>query len=549
MKSRPGAIESIAEQSFDICVIGGGATGSACALDAQLRGFKTVLLDAGDFASVTSSTSTKMAHGGVRYLEEAITGLDPKEYAVLKRALHERIHMLRNAPYLTRTKLFLTPCFSWFQVLYLEVGLKLYDWIAGPDGLERSYFISRKQALDRMPALAAEKIVGGVMYADGQFDDARYNLALVKTFAEAGGEPLNYARVTGFYKDTAGKITGVEVRDQVSRRSFTVYARAFVNATGPHADALRQMASPGTRPRMRTSKGVHILLPLEVLSSEDAMLIPKTDDGRVLFAIPWFGRLLVGTTDDEVKPDDELYVKSEEVEYLLRYLNKYLERPVAPSQVLSATAGARPLVSSGKSTDTKKLARDHEVEFDPASGLVSIMGGKWTTHRAMAEDTIDEVQKHIGGASGPCSTLNHPLVGSEGYSDDYWETLAAHFGISEVTARHLAQKFGTRADHVMELVKSDPFLAELIVSDALPILAEVVFAAREEMAATIEDVLARRTGLQLWSWKDAIRAAPSVGALLGRELGWRDEQTRTAVDDYVAKIRDFMQKSGIGLPQ
>lgn len=547
MKSRAEAIESIAEKLFDLCVIGGGATGSACALDAELRGFHTVLLDAGDFASVTSSASTKMAHGGVRYLEEAITGLDPKEYVVLKRALHERIHMLRNAPYLTRTKLFITPCFSWFQVLYLEIGLKLYDWIAGRDGLARSYFISRKEARERIPTLAAEKIVGGVVYADGQFDDARYNLALVKTFAEARGEPLNYARVVGLQKDGTGKITSVKVQDQISRRVFTIYARAFVNATGPHADALRQMASPGIPPRMRTSKGVHILLPLDVLSSEDAMLIPETDDGRVLFAIPWFGRLLVGTTDDEVQPDDELYVKREEVEYLLRYLNKYLEKPVTPRQVLSGTAGARPLVRSGESTDTKKLARDHEVEFDRSSGLVSIMGGKWTTHRAMGEDTINEVQKYLGGAYRPCTTVSHSLAGSEGYTDTYWQSLTAGFGNSETTARHLAQKFGTQAERVMEVVKTDRSLGQPIVPGAPPILAEVVFAARDEMAVTIEDVLARRTGLQLWSWKDAVRAAPSVGALLGRELGWSDDQTRSAVDQYVGKIHDLMQKSGIGL--
>jgi glycerol-3-phosphate dehydrogenase len=348
-------------------------------------------------------------------------------------------------------------------------------------------------------------------------------------------------------KDGTGKITGVKVQDQISRRVFTVYARAFVNATGPHADALRQMASPGIPPRMRTSKGVHILLPLDVLSSEDAMLIPETDDGRVLFAIPWFGRLLVGTTDDEVQPDDELYVKREEVEYLLRYLNKYLEKPVTPRQVLSGTAGARPLVRSGESTDTKKLARDHEVEFDRSSGLVSIMGGKWTTHRAMGEDTINEVQKYLGGAYRPSTTVSHSLAGSEGYTDTYWQSLTAGFGNSETTARHLAQKFGTQAERVMEVVKTDRSLGQPIVPGAPPILAEVVFAARDEMAVTIEDVLARRTGLQLWSWKDAIRAAPSVGALLGRELGWSDDQTRSAVDQYVGKIHDLMQKSGIGL--
>ena len=324
MKARAEALQSIAGQPFDVCVIGGGATGSGCALDSQLRGFKTVQLEAADFASGTSSTSTKMAHGGVRYLEEAIRRLDPREYRVLKRALHERIHMLRNAPFLTGTRQFITPCFSRLEVAYFEIGLKFYDWIAGRDGLAPSRFIPRAE-------------------------------------------------------------------------------------TGPQADVPRRMANPAAPPRMRLSKGIHVLLPLDVLLSDDALLVPKTEDGRVLFAIPWQGRLLVGTTDDEAKLDDPLDVKKEEVAYVLRQLNKYLARPVTPGQVVSATAGLRPLVSSGKSSDTKHLARDHVVERDPESGLISILGGKWTTYRAMAEDTLDAAQKYLGGG-GRCSTLEHPLL-------------------------------------------------------------------------------------------------------------------------------------------
>ena len=332
MKSRAQALQSIAGQSFDVCVIGGGATGSGCALDSQLRGYKTVQLEAADFASGTSSASTKMAHGGVRYLEEAIRRLDPQEYRVLLRALHERVHMLRNAPFLTRTREFITPCFSWLDAAYFETGLKLYDWIAGRDGLAPSRFIPREETLRLMPALAAERLVGSVAYTDGQFDDARFNVTLVKTFAAAGGEALNYARVVAFEKAKDRKIAAAEVEDRISGRRFSVRARAFINATGPHADVLRRMANPAAPPRMRLSKGIHVLLPREALASEDALLVPKTEDGRVLFAIPWQGRLLVGTTDDETSLDDPLEVKKEEVAYVLRQLNTYLARPVTPDQ-------------------------------------------------------------------------------------------------------------------------------------------------------------------------------------------------------------------------
>jgi glycerol-3-phosphate dehydrogenase len=543
MKSRAEALQSIAGQSFDVCVIGGGATGSGCALDSQLRSFKTVQLEAADFASGTSSTSTKMAHGGVRYLEEAIRRLDPREYRVLQRALHERIHMLRNAPFLTGTRQFITPCFSRLEVAYFEIGLKLYDWIAGRDGLAPSRFIPRAETLRLIPALAADCMVGSVAYTDGQFDDARYNITLVKTFAAVGGEALNYARVVAFEKAKNGKIEAAEVEDRISSRRFAVRARVFINATGPHADVLRQMANPAAPPRIRLSKGIHILLPLDVLSSDDALLVPKTEDGRVLFAIPWQGRLLVGTTDDEAKLDDPLDVKKEEVAYVLRQLNKYLARPVMPGQVVSATAGLRPLVSSGKSSDTKHLARDHIVEHDPETGLISILGGKWTTYRAMAEDTLDATQKYLGGGD-KCSTLEHPLKGSQNYTPNYWQTLMQEFGVTEITARHLAQKYGACASDVLKLVKKEPDLAQPLVEGLAPIRAEVVFAARNEMATTIEDVLGRRIGLQLYGWRDAIRAAPTVAELLARELGWTEAAKCQAVTEYEAKIDGWIQKSG-----
>jgi glycerol-3-phosphate dehydrogenase len=545
MKRRMEALRSMEANSFDVCVIGGGATGSGCALDSQLRGLRTVQFEAADFASATSSSSTKMVHGGVRYLEQALRRFDSAEYRVVNRALQERICMLKNAPFLTRTVWFIVPCFNWIDVARYEIGLKLYDWIAGAARLSPSRFLSRDEALRRLPALNPTRVVGAVAYADGQFDDARYNITLVKTFAEAGGEALNYLRVIGFEKSTDGKINAVQVEDQLAHRRFVVRARAFINATGPHADTIRHMATPSVPDRMRLSKGVHLLLPLEVLRSSDALLIPKTEDGRVLFAIPWLGRLLVGTTEDEVTIQDDLYLMSEEVEFLLRHLNRYLSHPVTPDQVVSGSAGARPLVSSDNSKNTEELAREHVVEFDPESGLISAMGGKWTTYRAMAEDTIDAAQKYMNGSTTECVTKNFPLGGSEGYSPTHWQTLMRQFGLSDGTAQHLVGKFGTRASDVMELATLDQELAAPLVEGLAPVRAEVVFAARDEMAISIEDVLARRMGLELYGWREAIRAAPVVADLLAREFGWSETAKREALEQYIEQKRSLMRKAGM----
>jgi len=545
VKKRTQKLIDIADGKFDVCVIGGGATGAGCALDAQLRGLKTVMVDAGDFAGATSSTSTKIVHGGVRYLEAAVKGMDPAQYRVVKRALRERIRMLQNAPHLSHAMEFLVPCLSWFDAAYYDIGLKIYDWIAGDASIFPSHFLSKKETLRRMPGLKRAHLAGSIAYADGQFDDARYNITLVETFAEAGGETLNYARVIGFNKRADGRLKTAEVEDQVTRRRFSIHAAVFVNATGPFADTVRELAAPGIAPRMRLSKGIHILLPLEILPGVDALLIPKTEDGRVLFAIPWMGRLLVGTTEQEVDVHDELYVTKNEVDYLLHHLNKYLERPVGPDQVVSCIAGARPLVSSGDSRDTKKLARDDELEIDATSGLISIMGGKWTTYRAMAEDTINAAQQQLGIPQTECPTINHRLAGAEGFTSEYWQTLVAQHGISEETARHLAEKFGTRASRVMEIATQIPALAEPVL-DVSPILrAEVAYCARSEMALTIEDVLARRVGMQLYSWRSAIQAAPVVASVLRTELGWSADAERNAIDDYVGKINRYLELAGL----
>jgi glycerol-3-phosphate dehydrogenase len=545
MRSRSSARQRIREGEFDVCIIGGGATGLGCALDAQLRGLSTVLLDAGDFVSRTSSASTKLVHGGVRYLQQAVADLDYDRYTMVRKALHERIHMLRCAPFLAHPLELLVPCFSWGELVYFTIGMKAYDWIAGTASLFPSRMLSKAESLRRMPSLRSEKLVGTVSYADGQFDDARFGLTLARTFAQQGGELINYAKVVGFGKDLEGKLASVEVEDQLAGEHFRIRAKVFVNCTGPFADHIRLMANPAMPERLRLSKGVHLLLPLEAIQSESALLIPKTEDGRVIFAIPWLGRLLVGTTDDEAKLADEMVVTPSEVRFLLKYVNQYLKVNLTPKDVLSAYAGMRPLVKSKDAVNTMKLIRDHEVEVDHASGLISVLGGKWTTYRAMAEDGINHAQRALTGKQTACKTLDFPLTGAQGYSPDYWKQLAENYRLSPETARHLAQKFGTDSPKVLELAKQEPQLMQPLSERGAPIRAEAVYAIREEMAQTIEDILLRRIGVQFHSWKEAAQAAPVVGQLLAREFAWSDAQTKEAITGYLASIQHLLRSAGI----
>jgi glycerol-3-phosphate dehydrogenase len=545
MKSREVALRAIEGKNFDVCVIGGGATGSGCALDAQLRGLKAVQLEAKDFASGASSASTKMVHGGVRYLQEAIRNFDFKEFLVLKEALRERIHMLENAPFLTNVRSFLVPCFNSIDVVYFSIGLKMYDWIAGRDNLAPSVFISREETLRRMPELASKDLRGAVVYTDGQFDDARYNITLVRTFAEAGGEALNYASVIAFEKDSKGSLASAIVEDKIAGRRFNVHARCFVNATGPYADKIRTLAKPDSRPRIRWSKGVHIVLPMKVLGSREALLIPKTEDGRVLFAIPWLGRLLVGTTDEEIHSLDDVHLQENEVDYLLRHLNRYLGKPVTADQILGGFAGVRPLLTSGKAKNTIKLARNHEVELDAQSGLISVMGGKWTTYRAMAQDAINAVQKYLGIPVSECPTVHHPLVGSAGFSADYWQTLNKLHALPEPTAKQLTGRYGTCAPDVMELQKKDHLPAGLLSADAMLLRAETLFAIRNERAISLEDVLVRRLGIGARDWKASLSALASVADVFAHEFSWTPTRKQEALTQYVLNIRGSMQKAGL----
>jgi glycerol-3-phosphate dehydrogenase len=543
MKSRTEALREIATRTFDVCVIGAGATGAGCALDSQLRGLRTALLDAGDFASATSSASTKLAHGGVRYLQEAVTSLDLGQLKVVRQALRERALMLKNAPHLVHPLEFVVPCFSRLELWYYGLGMTVYDWIAGKGKLASRQVLFPAETLRHFPSLKTAHLAGAVVYQDGQFDDARYGVTLVKTFANAEGEAANYLRVVGFERGPDGNLVAAIAEDALSDRKLQVRAEVFVNATGPFSDAVRSLASPSALPRLVLSRGVHILMPLDEGTSS-ALLIPKTEDGRVIFAIPWLGRLLVGTTDQETTLPDEFSVSRAEAEYLLRHINRYSARQRTLGEIVSGFAGVRPLVRPHHMQETKNLIREHVVEVDESSGLISILGGKWTTYRAMAEDTINVVQSRTGGPSRPSATWQHLLAGAAGYASDYWKQLIREHPLEEVTARHLAQKFGTESPAVLEVAKQRPELYAPVTEGALPIQAEVVYCIRQEMAVSIEDVLSRRLGLQQYDWKLAMQAAPVVASHLASELGWSDLQKDEEIRRYVTKIDRFLVAIG-----
>lgn len=545
MKQRTETLVAIRQHEFDVCVIGGGATGLGAALDLALRGKSVVLLDSADFVSQTSSASTKLVHGGVRYLQQAVASLDYGQFQMVRKALHERIHMLKAAPYLARPLELLVPCFSRWQMFYFAVGMKMYDMIAGRAHLEPSRILSRQQAALALPSLRMDRVAGAVTYFDGQFDDAGYGLAMARSISAAGGQLLNYARVVGFERDARGQLASVTVADRIGGDTFTVRARVFMNCTGPFADEVRLLANPSIARRLRLSKGIHILLPIDALQSSTALLIPSTEDGRVIFAIPWFGSLLVGTTEDEIEHGQPLAANQQEISYLLRYVNRYLRTDFTPADVQAAFAGVRPLVASRGSVDTKKLVRDHEVEVDSASGLISILGGKWTTYRAMAEDGVDHAMCALGEPGMPSVTGQHPLSGTAGFHADYWQQLVQSHGLSEAAARHLAQKYGTDAAHVLALADDQPELLAPLYPGAQVLVAEALYAICQQMAETIEDVLARRIGIEFHSWQSAALAAPAVGRLLGQQKGWSSAAVDQAVAEYLDKLARHIHTAGL----
>ena len=541
--NRTQIIKRLREETFDVCIIGGGASGAGAALDAALRGMKVALIEADDFASGTSSRSTKLIHGGVRYLEQAFKQLDFAQLKQVKHGLEERHIVLSNAPHLARPLALITPVFNRWEGWYYALGLKLYALFASKrDTLPGSRWLSRKAAWRHIPTLT-RRMYGAVLYYDGQLDDARYALALAQSAGTQGAAVINHTVLTGFEVSDTGRIEKAWLKNQLipDEPAIALRAKVFLNCTGPGADKIRLMANPNALRRIRQSKGVHAVLPSSVLNSTDALLIPKTPDGRVVFAVPFQDKLLLGTTDDEyVTPDQEPVLERKEVEYLLNTLRPYLDTPVHADLVEAGFGGLRPLIQSvGKAT--KGLLRDHEVELDEVSGLISLMGGKWTTYRLMAKDAVDAVAKRLGNAQ-PCQTDDFLLDGAMVYSEAILKAWERQSGLDEQMIRHLYHNYGKNVPKVLALLAADASLGERLADGYPFIKAEVCYAAEEEMCCSVRDFVARRIRLEIGSWPAAEKAAPEVARLLGKTLHWSKEKIEAESDQYQQLMQFFMRQ-------
>ena len=491
------------QEPFDIAIIGGGATGMGVAVDAAARGFSVALVEAYDFGKGTSSRSTKLVHGGVRYLEQGNVPL-------VMSALKERGLLRRNAPHLVHDLAFVVPNYSWWEAPFYGIGLKLYDLLAGKYGFGASKLLSREETLERLPNLESEGLTGGVVYYDGQFDDARLLIHLAMTAAEHGAVLVNYCPATGFTRDFEGFVSGLTARDAETGEEFTIPARIVVNATGVFTDTVRRMAEPDAEDLVVTSQGIHLVFDRSFLKAESALMVPRTSDGRVLFVIPWHGHAVAGTTDTPVEsPSLEPHPLEEEIEFILETAGRYLTRQPTRADVLSVYVGLRPLVKSdGK---TSALSRDHLIHVDP-TGLLTITGGKWTTYRHMAEDCVDHAITLGRLDEHPCPT----------------KALHIHGYMENAEALGDLQVYGADAAAIQALAASDATLASQLHPNLPVIGAEIVWAAREEMARTVEDALARRTRALFLNSRAAMAMAPRAAELLARELGrneeWAQEQ-------------------------
>jgi glycerol-3-phosphate dehydrogenase len=507
------ALESKGSQQWDICIIGGGATGLGVAVDAASRGYSTLLLEQYDFAKGTSSRATKLVHGGVRYLQQG-------NIKLVMEALHERGILRRNAPHLVKDLSFIVPNYKWWEGPYYGIGLKVYDWMAGSLGLGQSKWLSREETLALAPTLGGEGLRGGVLYHDGQFDDARLAIGLAQTAASCGAVVLNYCRVGGLIKE-AGIVKGVEITDEHSGRSYSITAKAVINATGVFTDSILKMDDPASEPVISPSQGVHIVLDKDFLPGEAAILVPHTDDGRVLFAVPWHDKIIIGTTDTPVSQIDiEPRALPEEIDFILGQIGRYLRKVPGPADIRSVFAGLRPLVKSS-SKKTAELARDHLI-LVADSGLITIAGGKWTTYRRMAEDTVNMAIERRGLPEKACITASLPIHGAPGAA------VSASASAGAGAGAEVGDYYGTDAEAIRKLASEFPEWSARIHPQLPYIQATIIWAAREELCLTVEDALSRRTRSLLLDAAAAVEAAPLTARLLAAELGmdkdWENKQ-------------------------
>jgi len=509
---------------FDLLIIGGGATGCGVALDAASRGLKVALVEKNDFAEGTSSRSTKLVHGGVRYLEMAVKKLDRVQYNLVRDGLRERGILLKNARHLSNRLPLVTPLYKWLDVPYVFAGLKLYDILSGKQNIGRSRLLSRKQALRRFPRLKAEGLKAGVLYYDGQFHDARMALSLALTAAQYGATVANHVAVSGLCKE-GEKITGAELTDSLTGESWPLKAKGVINATGPFVDQIRAMDNPHAAKIISASTGIHIVFDKRFAPPDTGLMIPETEDGRVLFVLPWEGHSLVGTTDEPAEVTEHPQPLAEEIDYLLRHVTQYFNLQVKKTDIKAVWSGLRPLVSDPNAVDTAKLARDHVIE-DSASGLLTIAGGKWTTYRKMALDTVDHALKQfsLSAPKPTCQTEQLPILGSANYNERGDLELGKKFGFTADVASYLNRTYGDQAEQVAKLAE-DGVGVQLV--NHHPVLeAEVVYAVRHELAERVIDVLARRTPLALLDTEAAKQAAPRVLEIMAEELGWDQQRCK-----------------------
>ncbi|XP_047180704.1 glycerol-3-phosphate dehydrogenase SDP6, mitochondrial-like isoform X1 [Vigna umbellata] len=552
---RSALIGAGAASPLDVLVIGGGATGSGVALDAVTRGLRVGLVEREDFSSGTSSRSTKLIHGGVRYLEKAVFKLDYGQLKLVFHALEERKQVIDNAPHLCQALPCMTPCFDWFEVLYYWVGLKMYDLVAGARLLHLSRYYSAKESVELFPTLAKEgkgrSLRGTVVYYDGQMNDARLNVGLACTAALAGAAVLNHAEVVSLLKDDADeRIIGARIRDNLTGKEFDTYAKVIVNAAGPFCDSVRKMADKSARDLISPSSGVHIILPDYYSPEGMGLIVPKTKDGRVVFMLPWLGRTVAGTTDSNTNITFLPEPHEDEIQFILDAISDYLNVKVRRTDVLSAWSGIRPLAMDPSAKNTESISRDHVV-FEDRPGLVTITGGKWTTYRSMAEDAVDAAIK--SGKLTPtneCVTNNLRIVGGEGWDPASFTILSQQYVRMKVTykgkvvpgvmdtaaAKHLSHAYGTLAERVASIAQNENLGKRL--AHGYPFLeAEVAYCARHEYCESAIDFISRRSRLAFLDTDAAGRALPRVIQILGSEHKW--DKTRQKQE--MQKAKEFLE--------
>jgi glycerol-3-phosphate dehydrogenase len=504
-------------EPFDLLVIGGGATGVGIALDASSRGYSVLLLEQADFGKGTSSRSTKLVHGGVRYLEQG-------NIALVMEALKERGTLRANAPHLVTELPFIVPNYEWWETPFYGLGLKVYNLLAGKYNFGPSRVLSREETLRRLPNIETDGLRGGVVYHDGQFDDARLLINLAQTAADQGATLLNYAQVTAIHKDGDGFARAAEWRDTESGQIHRTAAKVIINATGPWTDSIRRLADPEAEPLIVPSQGVHLVFDHTFLRGDTAIMVPHTADGRVMFAIPWHNHTLVGTTDIAITDIPlEPVAQEQEIDFILSTASLYLEHDPTRADIRSVFTGIRPLVRTSPGAKTSSLSRSHAIHID-SSGLLTIAGGKWTTYRKMAEDCVNEAATLAELPDVPSPTATLRIHGAQEPDD---------------SLGHLSD-YGTDAALIREIAAANPALAEPLHPDLPYTGAEIVFAARHEMARTVEDALARRTRALFLNARAAIAMADRAAELLQSELGRGDAWRCAQVEEFSKVARNYL---------